>query len=602
VNGKTGSNLQKVAAGAYTNLNTLIYSGKGGGELQHEVALTTTSDPAFDFTAPATLGTYTIYGCLNQVDNDGSGFDADDGPAVCASTTFTVSNSNPDAVDDNPAITVGEDDGLSSVFNVLSNDTQTESDSFSWDSTNTTGLSGSLTDNSDGTYRYDPNGQFESLADGETGSDTFTYTIEEDSYAGYTDTATVTISITGANDRPVAVDDGSGVSAFVTVDEGAAVDNGTDADGGNNDLASNDTDVDATDNLDATRTSCPAGVSGPSNGTITNFDADGTFTYTHDGSETTSDSFTYCSLDDSGTGTSRSSNSATVYIEITPVNDAPTVSGWDGTPAFTEDVSGAVTLDSTVTISDAETSDQITQATIEITNDQTGDTLACTAGFPGGGSCSYSSGVLTISGSDSRANYETYIEGVQFDNTSDTPNTTNRTLRLIVQDDGTPNESSSAADITLTVADTNDDPTASDDGAAGGSPNGFVSVQEGNTIDNGTDADGTNDDLRDNDNDPDGDALTTTQSASCVGGAGAAPSNASSFTLDTDGTFSYTHDGTNTTTDSFSYCVFDGTAYSSLATVYIDITPVNDAPTINDFSGTTGTYTEQTPLTMILSR
>ena len=33
--------------------------------------------------------------------------------------------------------------------------------------------------NADGTFDYDPNGQFESLAVGETGTDTFSYTIDD---------------------------------------------------------------------------------------------------------------------------------------------------------------------------------------------------------------------------------------------------------------------------------------------------------------------------------------------------------------------------------------------------------------------------------------
>ena len=68
-----------------------------------------------------------------------------------------------------------------------------------------------LTVNSDGTYTYDPNGQFENLDDGETATDSFTYTVDDGN--GGTDTATVTVTIGGANDAPV-VD-----STAITVDE-----------------------------------------------------------------------------------------------------------------------------------------------------------------------------------------------------------------------------------------------------------------------------------------------------------------------------------------------------------------------------------------------
>ena len=58
-------------------------------------------------------------------------------------------------------------------------------------------------------------------------------------------------------------------------------------------------------------------VTGPAHGTLT-LNANGSFTYVHDGSETTSDSFTYKANDGE-----LDSNVATVTITITPVNDPP---------------------------------------------------------------------------------------------------------------------------------------------------------------------------------------------------------------------------------------------------------------------------------------
>ncbi|HKO58082.1 MAG TPA: Ig-like domain-containing protein, partial [Thermoanaerobaculia bacterium] len=58
-------------------------------------------------------------------------------------------------------------------------------------------------------------------------------------------------------------------------------------------------------------------VSGPAHGSVT-LNANGSFTYIHDGSETTSDSFTYKANDGS-----LDSNVATVTIAVTPVNDPP---------------------------------------------------------------------------------------------------------------------------------------------------------------------------------------------------------------------------------------------------------------------------------------
>ncbi|MFW1958271.1 Ig-like domain-containing protein, partial [Acinetobacter guillouiae] len=69
----------------------------------------------------------------------------------------------------------------------------------------------------------------------------------------------------------------------------------------------------------------PAGVvtivGGPANGTVT-VNANGTVSYVHNGSETSSDSFTYTVTDSNG----QVSNTATVNIIVNPVNDAPVAS------------------------------------------------------------------------------------------------------------------------------------------------------------------------------------------------------------------------------------------------------------------------------------
>ena len=56
--------------------------------------------------------------------------------------------------------------------------------------------------NPDGTFTYDPNGAFAGLAPGEFGTDTFTYTIEDEH--GLTSTNTVTITVVGQGDECMA--------------------------------------------------------------------------------------------------------------------------------------------------------------------------------------------------------------------------------------------------------------------------------------------------------------------------------------------------------------------------------------------------------------
>ncbi len=65
-------------------------------------------------------------------------------------------------------------------------------------SVDTTGTRGSVTNNFDGTFLYDPNGAFEDLAQGETATDTFTYTVDDGQ--GGASTETVTVTITGQSD------------------------------------------------------------------------------------------------------------------------------------------------------------------------------------------------------------------------------------------------------------------------------------------------------------------------------------------------------------------------------------------------------------------
>lgn len=60
-------------------------------------------------------------------------------------------------------------------------------------------------DKSNGIVKYDPRGYFDWLAVGETAYDKFQYTLS-DGHVGSEDTATVTVTVTGLNDAPVAID------------------------------------------------------------------------------------------------------------------------------------------------------------------------------------------------------------------------------------------------------------------------------------------------------------------------------------------------------------------------------------------------------------
>ncbi len=134
-------------------------------------------------------------------------FTATDGTTeVTRTIAVTVEgvNDDPDAVDDDGV--VGEDDAPL-AGNVLANDMDVDqSDTLTVSSiegadvgTTITLESGAVVVmQSDGSYTYDPAGAFDDLNDGETATDSFSYTVSDGN--GGSDTATVEITITGADD------------------------------------------------------------------------------------------------------------------------------------------------------------------------------------------------------------------------------------------------------------------------------------------------------------------------------------------------------------------------------------------------------------------
>jgi hypothetical protein len=150
----------------------------------------------------------------------------------------------------------------------------------------------------------------------------------------------------------------------------------------------------------------------------------------------------------------------TISFTATAVNDAPVVTASGSTTAFTEGnnvASTPVVIDSVLTLSDID-SVNMSSATISITGgfqtDQ--DVLAFTNQNGITGSYNAGTGVLTLSGSATGANYQTALRSVTYSNSSENPNTSNRTISFVVND-GTDN--SLAATKTVSVTAVNDAPT-----------------------------------------------------------------------------------------------------------------------------------------------
>jgi VCBS repeat-containing protein len=232
-------------------------------------------------------GTFTYTPGANFNGTDSFTYTVSDGLATSAPATVTLTvtaiNDLPLAVDN--AYVTSEDAGLSKSPGVLANDVDPDGDPLSAVLVSGT-TSGSLALNSDGTFTYTPNANF-------NGTDSFTYRATDG--ADTSNVATVTITVNAVNDLPVAADDGYAGPEDEVLSGSVGV-------------LANDTDADGTP-LTALL------VTGTSNG-ILSFNADGTFTYTPFLNFNGADSFTYLAYD--GTATS---NLATVFLLIGAVGD-----------------------------------------------------------------------------------------------------------------------------------------------------------------------------------------------------------------------------------------------------------------------------------------
>ncbi len=145
------------------------------------------------------------------------------------------------------------------------------------------------------------------------------------------------------------------------------------------------------------------------------------------------------------------SNTATKGIVITPVNDAPVVTTSGGSSAFTED-GGAITVDGSVTVTDPDNAN-LASATVTISNllDAGLETLAATTAGTSI-TANYVAPTLTLSGSDTLAHYQQVLRSVTYNNSSQNPNITARTLSFVAND-GALNSTAATKSVTVTAVD-----------------------------------------------------------------------------------------------------------------------------------------------------
>ena len=142
------------------------------------------------------------------------------------------------------------------------------------------------------------------------------------------------------------------------------------------------------------------------------------------------------------------SNIAHAIVEVIHVNasaptldldvDNSTLPGTNYRTTFTENGTPVAIADTDTLIGDPDFgSTNIASATITLTNPQIGDLLTATLPLPGGiTASSYDpvTGILTLSGVASFANYETALEAIRFSAAGDTPVAGNRIIEVVVND------------------------------------------------------------------------------------------------------------------------------------------------------------------------
>ncbi|WP_205756393.1 DUF4347 domain-containing protein, partial [Aeromonas veronii] len=314
------------------------------------------------------------------------------------------------------------------------------------------------------------------------------------------------------------------------------------------------------------------------------------------------------------------SSASTKIVSVAAANDAPQVTTTGGATPFTEGAS-ATAIDSSLTLSDVD-STTLASATVTITgNFQSGqDLLAFTnnGSTMGNISASYNSGtgVLTLSSAGATATlaqWQAALRAVTYANSSESPNTSARTVSFTVND-GT--DASSASTKIVSVTAVNDAPQVTTAGGTTpfteGTPAAIDSGLTLSDIDSTTLASAT---VTITGNFQSGqDLLAFTNNGSTMGNISASYNSGTGvLTLTSAGatatlaqwqaalravTYANSSENPNTSARTVNFVVNDGTDASSAATKGVSVAAANDAPQVTTTGGTTP-FTEGASATVI---
>ena len=312
---------------------------------------------------------------------------------------------------------------------------------------------------------FDPGTDFDYLAAGETATVVINYTVTDDDGNPLTDESTLTITVTGTNDAPVAQADTGDTTenAAVTVD-----------------VIENDSDLDATDELSVSAASIGSATNSADDeaveidtatvsfsGTEVEFDPGTDFDYLAAG-ETATVVINYTVTDDDGNPLT---DESTLTITVTGTNDAPVAR------ADTDETNDgtAVTVNVVENDSDLDASDVLSVSAASINTMTNGADDQAVA---------INTAAVSFNGTDIE-----FDPGTDFDYLKPGETATVVINYTVTDDSGSPQTDDST--LTITVTGTNDAPVATAD-TADISENGSVSVD---VIENDSDIDDANDAL-----------------------------------------------------------------------------------------------------------
>jgi hypothetical protein len=299
-------------------------------------------------------------------------------------------------------------------------------------------------------------------------------------------------------------------------------------------------------------------------------------------------------------------------VSVATVNDAPVLGGGGTVAAYTEGDATGVEVAPGVTVSDVD-SPNLASATVRITGGlvPAEDRLAYADADGIAGSYDAATGVLSLTGTATVAQYQDALRRVRYRNVEGgDPSTATRTFSLAVDDGAAADAASNTVTTTATVTAVNDAPTVTPGGSTATFTEdaGPVAVDPGLLVDDADDAtlsgatvriaagaDAARDELAlpaTPGLTPSYDAATSTLTITGVASVAAYQAALRSVTFVTTG------DDPSTARRTVRFTVTDGDLTSAAADTAVDVLPVNDAPVLGG-GGNSVTFNEDDPAVVL---